>query len=94
MRLAHRGDSYGVFLGGDPRKFTPDPECSTEEDRERHRLACEKGDDCGPDFCRVMQLVGAPVGPGFGFGVTVFEEPHTGEGCEACTFLGPPELVP
>jgi len=31
---------YGGFPGGDPRKFSPDPECSTPEEREAHRLAC------------------------------------------------------
>ncbi len=32
---------YGFFCGGDPRDFSPDPECSTEDEREAHRLACE-----------------------------------------------------
>lgn len=31
---------YGSFPGGDPRDFTPDPECSTDEERKRH------ADDC------------------------------------------------
>lgn len=31
---------YGAFHGGDPRRFTPDPECSTEAEREAHRRAC------------------------------------------------------
>lgn len=35
---------YGFFIGGDPRDFTPDPECSTEAERERHRLACDAWD--------------------------------------------------
>jgi len=34
--------SYGVFLGGDPRNFTPDPERSTETERQRHQEACAK----------------------------------------------------
>lgn len=33
--------SYGGFHGGDPRDFHPDPECSTEDERARHRGACE-----------------------------------------------------
>jgi len=32
--------NYGPFMGGDPRNFSPDPECSTEEERQRHREAC------------------------------------------------------
>lgn len=35
------GSGYGNFPGGDPREFTPDEECSTHEEREAHRLACE-----------------------------------------------------
>jgi hypothetical protein len=31
---------YGCFHGGDPRLFSPDPECSTEKEREAHREAC------------------------------------------------------
>jgi hypothetical protein len=38
------GESYGNFYGGDPRDFRPDPEGSTPEERERHRLACEAAD--------------------------------------------------
>ena len=34
--------TYGVFQGGDPRNFTPDPECSTEAERQRHQEACTK----------------------------------------------------
>lgn len=33
--------SYGSFYCGDPRNFTPDEECSTEEERELHRQHCE-----------------------------------------------------
>jgi hypothetical protein len=32
--------NYSPFTGGDPRNFSPDPECSTEEERQRHREAC------------------------------------------------------
>jgi len=31
---------YGAYHGGDPRKFHPDHECSTELEREAHRRAC------------------------------------------------------
>lgn len=39
---------YGAFHGGDPRDFTPDPECSTDEERAAHKAACdawERGDE-------------------------------------------------
>lgn len=32
---------YGNFHGGDPRDFTPDPECLTEQEQANHRAACE-----------------------------------------------------
>lgn len=32
---------YGFFCGGDPRKFTPDPECSTEQERAKWKAECE-----------------------------------------------------
>ena len=34
--------SYGSFYGGDPRRFTPDEECSTDQERELHRKHCEE----------------------------------------------------
>jgi hypothetical protein len=33
---------YGVFHGGDPRNFSPDPEASTEAERKHHEEDCEK----------------------------------------------------
>lgn len=32
---------YGNFPGGDPRDFTPDPECSTDEERAAHARDCD-----------------------------------------------------
>lgn len=32
---------YGFFCGGDPRKFHPDEESSTEAERASHKAACE-----------------------------------------------------
>jgi len=42
--LLHAGQGepgYGYFCGGDPREFTPDPECSTDEERAAHKRDCE-----------------------------------------------------
>lgn len=51
---AAQGDThYGHPASDDPRDFHPDPECSTEEEREAHRLACaawDRGER--PDFPR------------------------------------------
>ncbi len=45
-------ECYGAFPGGDPRDFTPDPECSTDAEREAHRRACaiwDAGAQFGPE---------------------------------------------
>lgn len=36
--------TYGCFHGGDPREFTPDEECSTEQERANHKADCAKWD--------------------------------------------------
>jgi hypothetical protein len=36
----HTEECYGLFPGGDPRKFIPDPECSTEQERKNHCRDC------------------------------------------------------
>jgi len=48
--LRDRGEetTYGYGNPSEPHEFTPDPECSTEEERERHRLACEAWDSGEP----------------------------------------------
>lgn len=33
---------YGHFAGGDPRDFSCDVECSTEEERAQHKADCER----------------------------------------------------
>jgi hypothetical protein len=40
----HDHGGYGAFPGGDPRLFTPDPECSDAEEVEAHRAACAEWD--------------------------------------------------
>ena len=35
---------YGFFPGGDPRDFTSDPECSTEQERQLHQEHCAAWD--------------------------------------------------
>lgn len=35
---------YGIFPGGDPRDFHPDPECSTDAEREAHAKDCAAWD--------------------------------------------------
>jgi hypothetical protein len=38
------GPNYGPYIGGDPHNFSPDPQDSTEQEREAHRTACEAWD--------------------------------------------------
>lgn len=35
---------YGFFPGGDPRKFRPDPEASTDAERAKHKADCDAWD--------------------------------------------------
>lgn len=71
---------YGSFCGGDPRNFSPDYECSTPQELENHRKACEEAEIAAnpnlpcpsgwerlPDgtICHVLRCP-------FGLGVTTF----------------------
>jgi hypothetical protein len=75
--------SYGSFHGGDPRDFSPDHECSTEAEREAHRLACieaeasEAGREHPGDVIRGGGILGHRVL--FGFGVMTFRDPEAAE---------------
>jgi len=75
--------SYGYFHGGDPRNFSPDPECSTEAEREAHRVACdewEKGNrkplpDPHESFTSEDgKVVGYVTRSGFGPGTNAYED--------------------
>ena len=71
--------SYGHFHGGDPRRFSPDPECSTEAEREAHRLACEqwnagKQEPLPGPHEPLPDGMGWLTKSGFGLGVTTFED--------------------
>ena len=64
---------YGLFPGGDPRRFTPDEECCLPEEIERWRVACAEWDpgvcsDRGPS-CATRGDGSAWTGTGYGIGV-------------------------
>lgn len=42
--MKHTEVGYGYYPGGDPRKFSPDPECCTVEENARWKAACEAWD--------------------------------------------------
>lgn len=44
-------EGYGVYCGPDPRTFTPDPDCSTPEERSRHAAACAEYAAAGKHTC-------------------------------------------
>lgn len=37
--------TYGFFHGGDPRRFSPDYECCTQQEIELHKQACQLWDE-------------------------------------------------
>ena len=70
------GTHYGSWMGGDPRDFTPDPECSEPHEREAHRLASEAAerDEPGARDLRPRTEVGGVLcqDQRFGLGTTVW----------------------
>lgn len=43
-RVEEPDQVYGSFIGGDPRDFSPDSECSTDEERAAHKADCAAWD--------------------------------------------------
>ena len=86
---------YGAFPGGDPRAFTPDPECSTEAEREAHRRACAVWDvgaqrwPIPPDHEFVSSADGTVImhiaRSRFGLGIYTYE---VEDDCERCLGAG------
>jgi hypothetical protein len=73
---------YGFFPGGDPRDFTPDPECSTDTERAQHKRDCEAWDrgECpnvnakAPHFKDDTLCHVTPAG--YGLGVYEYDEDY------------------
>lgn len=82
-------ESYGQFLGGDPRTFTPDPECSTPEERAAHKAACDAYDRSEREPTEVVSVAAAGKATvlthyrNFGLGTNVLREPRYKAFCEA-----------
>lgn len=75
IRSQAQDQTYGFFHGGDPHNFSPDPECSTKEERKRHRQACAewsagRGNPNPAPHCATMN--GGVTPPGFGLGVNTY----------------------
>lgn len=71
---ASEDTGYGYFPGGDPNDFTPDPECSTEEERARHRAACEAWPKVLSPAPHCATMNGGVAPSGFGLGTYVFRD--------------------
>lgn len=76
---------YGFFPGGDPNDFTPDPECSTAEEQERHREACAayrsgKGNPHPAPHCATMN--GGVAAKGFGLGTYTYRDEQAADWAE------------
>ena len=74
--------SYGYFPGGDPRTFHPDPEASTDAEREQHRIDCERAMQRLPPLTRTGREVSAEGErivsihfAGYGLGTYTMEDP-------------------
>lgn len=70
--LEFLGPSYGVFPGGDPRRFSPDEEVNTAAEIMAWKAACDEwnrgaGTDRGPG-CAAMGDGSVWTGTGFGLG--------------------------
>lgn len=83
--------TYGYFLGGDPRNFTPDVECCTPEELAAHKAACEawdrgaRPDPGGPHqpLFKDGKEIGHITIAHYGIGTTVMEDR-----CYECGKLG------
>lgn len=85
IRRAAEDTGYGFFCGGDPNDFSPDPECSTEEERARHAEACRlwnegKGNPNPAPHCAMMN--GGTPPPGFGLGTYVMRDEQAADWAE------------
>lgn len=81
---------YGFFHGGDPRKFSPDPEASTEVEREAHKQACAAFDEnkplpgcCEHHFNDKGELAMIVTKAPFGLGVSVYQDEDAVEAANA-----------
>lgn len=73
--------SYGHFRGGDPRNFSPDPECSTKLERQAHQKACAefesgKGKSLPGPHAPLPGGCGYITLSGFGLGTNYLEDPQ------------------
>lgn len=80
MRQKQHG--YGFFPGGDPRDFTPDPECCSKKEIEAWKEACASWDRGEKVVCEGSHrwitdkdgnVIGTATVSSFGIGVYTYE---------------------
>ena len=85
MRRDSEGTMYGIFCGTDPRQFSPDPEASTEAEREAHRVDCERAERGEPRLTEtacVIEPTFIMSRSGYGLGVTTQHDEELADKCE------------
>lgn len=100
--IEHTHDGYGAFPGGDPRRFSPDPECSDPGERDAWRLACdawakaEKAGEPAPGSAPAHETTPLPDGGWVHvtrtrFGLGVYSIPCDDPACDEAQEHDPPE---
>lgn len=89
MRHRAQDVGYGIFPGGDPRTFTPDPECSTPDEQAAWKSDCERTErgeaPVTRTACYGQEIEGGAVlvtPKGYGFGTYIMEDPDLLDDCE------------
>ncbi len=90
IRRQAEDTGYGIFPGGDPRTFTPDPEASTEAERAAWKTDCERvergKDPLTKTACEFIPLgvsgVAIKSRPGYGLGTYTMDDPQAAEWAE------------
>lgn len=86
--LRHEADQvgYGVFPGGDPRTFSPDPDASTEAERKAWADDCarvERGErPITETRCDLSKPIGRMMRSGYGLGTYTMEDPQAKDWAE------------
>ncbi len=84
--------TYGLFHGGDPRNFSPDPDCSTEDERAAWEADCKAWNEAEKQGASMKPLPGCCTFSkdmiltrnGYGLGVNACENEEADRMAELC----------
>lgn len=83
MRNESQQTSYGFFLGGDPRRFSPDEEMCSPEELALHKADCARAERGEPlEGAAGSDRVRGSGKPGYGMGTTACEDEQLVDWCE------------